>query len=354
MNSLDVDVRVDTGGLHVRAAFSVPAAARIAVLGPNGAGKSTLLRAIAGLGPRDIGTVRLGEHQLDGPGIWVRPDRRGVTLLDQKPRLFPHLDAAQNIAFGPRARGESKARSAAIADKWLRRFELADRGQAKAGELSGGQQQRVAIARACAAEPRLMLLDEPFSALDAASVPSVRAHLAEHLQNTSTTSILVTHELADAWQWSTRCLVIDGGRIVADTSPEEIAERPSHPFTAALAGFGVVRGCWSPDGVVVADRILQATAGGTLAPGDAAFAVVAPGAVEVVAPGTGGAVPGVVEDISLNAGKARIRHSSGLISDHDPRSGGIPSAGSTIWLRPHGLTAYPPPPGGAATARIRR
>ena len=354
MNGLEVDVTVRRGALTVSAAFSVGEGERIAVLGANGAGKSTLLGAIGGSIAPASGTVMLGGRMLDGPGVRLRPDERAVTMLDQKPRLFPHLDLAGNIAFGPRARGVSRAEAHRIAAAWLRRFELEDRARARPEQLSGGQQQRIAIARAFAAAPRLLLLDEPFAALDAASVPDIRTLLVAEVERARMTSILVTHDLADAWQWASRCVVIDGGEVVADASPTELAEHPGHPFTAALAGFGVVWGVWDGAGIVIDGHRMPATAEVAIAHQAPVFGVAAPRAVQIVAEGTADAVPGTVVDIALYAGTARVRHSSGLIAEIDPSRHPIPRAGERLWVRAASLRALPAPvarPGAASAER---
>lgn len=350
--ALRADIEVPRG-FPVRAAFAVPAGGRLAILGPNGAGKSTILAALAGNARLTRGSVELGGRVLDAPGVRTVPPRaRRVTLLDQNPRLFPHLDLRQNIAFGPRARGVGAQRAGEIADGWLERFGLEGRAGDRPEKLSGGQAQRVAIARAFAAEPELILLDEPFAALDAAGAPDVRGILAAELRRTGTTSVLVTHDLADAWQWSDRCLVIEAGEIVADTSPAGIAEHPTHPFTAALAGFGIVRGVWTGSGLDVGGRMLEAAParpadaeGGPVAsaapltPGDDAFAVVDPRTVRVAAPGEAGALPGTVVGVRVRAGIVTLSQSTGIIAEYGGQ--GMPQVGAELWLRPAAAIARP-------------
>lgn len=338
--ALEVDLVVQRGDVTVTAAFTVAPGERISLLGPNGAGKSTLLGAIGGLIAPMAADVRLGDRMLEGPGIRLRPDQRHITVLDQKPRLFPHLTVAQNIAFGPRARGANKNDARREARRWLGRVELADRAEDRPHTLSGGQQQRVAIARAFAAAPQVMLLDEPFAALDAASVPAIRALVTEELDTTATTSILVTHDLADAWQWSSRCIVIDKGEVVVDAAPRDIAERPSHPFTAALAGFGVLRGIWDGVGVLADGLPVAAHTDVPIVAGRRVFAVAAPRHVRVVAPHTPGAVPGTVEDVALHAGIARLRHSTGLIAELDAGITRLPAQGDVVWVAPAALRAF--------------
>ncbi len=333
---VESEFAVTRGAFTASAALSVAGGERLSILGPNGAGKSTLLAALAGTIPISRGTIRVGGRVLDAPGVRIAPQRRRVTLLDQRPRLFPHLSIRANIEFGVRAQGHGAAFARRVAEDWLERLDLADRGGARPHAISGGQQQRVAIARAFAAAPELLLLDEPFASLDAVSAPEIRRLLAEELARTGTTCVLVTHDLADAWQWSARCLVLDRGTVIADSSPGELAARPRHPFTAALAGFGVIEGVWAGDGLDAGGRTLPADADGDLVKGDRAFGVVEPRRVRAVVGEESGAVPGVVQAVSVHAGVVRVRHSSGLIAELDPTegAGAIPATGDPLWVCP--------------------
>ncbi|WP_166618099.1 ATP-binding cassette domain-containing protein, partial [Kineococcus vitellinus] len=155
----------------------------LAVLGPNGAGKSTLLALLAGLLRPTGGRVVLDGRVLsEARGAFVPPHRRGVGLLAQEPLLFPHLGVAANVAFGPRSAGASRARAHREALRWLEAVGAADLAERRPRQLSGGQAQRVALARALAADPRLLLLDEPLAALDAAAAPQVRQVLRGGVQ----------------------------------------------------------------------------------------------------------------------------------------------------------------------------
>ncbi|MGF6824464.1 molybdate transport system ATP-binding protein [Microbacterium sp. ZKA21] len=314
--ALSADITVDRAGFRAVASIEVEPGGRLAVLGPNGSGKSTLLGAIAGLIPISHGSVVLDGRPVEQAGeMRLRPEQRRIGLLDQKPRLFPHLSVGQNIAFGPRARGAGRAETRDVVRTWLSRLGLADRADVAPHELSGGQQQRVAIARAFAAEPRLLLLDEPFAALDAESAPQVRRLLSDELARTGTAAMLVTHDLADAWQLARDCVVLHEGRIIERGSPAELAARPRQTFTARLAGFAVVEGCWTGAALDIGDGILlPARAEGELEPGDAAFAVIAPQDVGTRAHGdasrTGVTAPLV--SVSSQAGSLRLEHRSGL------------------------------------------
>jgi spermidine/putrescine transport system ATP-binding protein len=204
----------------------------VTLLGPSGCGKTTLLRIVAGLETADEGSVRLGEEELlDKPA-----NRREVNMVFQSYALFPHLTVAGNVEFGLRARGVGAAearRRAGEAMEMLRIGELAGR---KPGELSGGQRQRVAVARAVVNEPEVLLLDEPMSALDAKLRAEVQGELRRLQRRLGRTFVLVTHDQDEAMSVSDRVLVMDGGRIVQEGSPEAVYERPGTRFVATFLG----------------------------------------------------------------------------------------------------------------------
>ncbi|WP_082399926.1 sulfate/molybdate ABC transporter ATP-binding protein [Gordonia phthalatica] len=326
---LHAQIIVDRAGFALSAAFDVPAGDCLAILGPNGAGKSTILGALAGLVPM-TGEIRVGDRVLDGTAH-VPPEQRRIALLEQKPRLFPHLSVLDNLAFGPRSQGRSRREARAVAEGWLERIGLPGVGSWKPARLSGGQQQRVAIARALAAEPEVLLLDEPFAALDAESAPTIRRMLAEELSRTGTTSVLVTHELSDAWQSASRCLVLDRGAVVDDATPAQLASSPRHPFTAALAGYCVVHGRWDDGALVVGDDVLPGVAADEIADGAEAFGIVVPH--EVTLSTTSGAVRTRVRSVSMHGGRVRIESESGLVAEV-PLGGGLPGVGERVWLTP--------------------
>jgi molybdate transport system ATP-binding protein len=224
----------------------------LAVLGPNGAGKSTLLGILAGLIRPDDGSASIRDRVLfdlaDDRTSWLAPHRRGVALLAQEPLLFPHLTVRANVAFGPRSLGVPRAQAAARADHWLAETETLELAERKPGELSGGQAQRVAIARALAAEPQLLLLDEPLAALDVAVTPTIRRMLRRVIADRTT--IVVTHDPLDAYLLSDRVIVVGGGRIVEQGPTREVLERPRTEFTAQLAGVSLLTGTRTPDGLV--------------------------------------------------------------------------------------------------------
>lgn len=174
----------------------VPAGQTACLLGPSGCGKTTVLRAIAGFEPVQGGEIRLGDELLSSPTRHVPPEKRRMGMVFQDHALFPHLSAAQNIAFG--LQKMPRAERAARVEHMLRLVGLADMGGRYPHQLSGGQQQRIALARALAPSPRLLLLDEPFSSLDGATSQRLLAEMRAILQQAGQTALLVTHNLHEA------------------------------------------------------------------------------------------------------------------------------------------------------------
>lgn len=183
--TLDVDVTVG--------------AETVAVVGDNGVGKTTLLKVLAGVLALESGRVTLDDETIDDPaaGIFVPPQRRGVAMLFQDPLLFPYLSVLDNVAFGLRRRGMHRASAHGEATRALVRFGVADLAGRGVGTLSGGQAQRVALARALVCEPRVILLDEPFSSLDRRTRGEFRAMLARDFASMRIPRLIVTHDDAD-------------------------------------------------------------------------------------------------------------------------------------------------------------
>ena len=212
---LDAHIVVERRGFRLDAVVQASPGETVAVMGPSGAGKSTLLGALAGLVTLDGGHVRLGDRMLDSadPRAHVTPSRRGVVLLGQEPRLFPHLSAHGNVAFGLLARGSSRSAADAQADEWMSRVGLESLGGRRPAELSGGQQQRVAIARALATRPSAVLLDEPLTFLDLETAGEIRALLRDQLAATHTTAVVATHDAVDAVSLAHRLVVVENGTV---------------------------------------------------------------------------------------------------------------------------------------------
>lgn len=181
----------------------------VAVLGPSGSGKSTLLKMIAGLEAPDAGRILVGGQDLAG----VPPERRGFALMFQDFALFPHLDVQDNVAFGLVEQGQRRAAARARACEMLQVFGLLAHARQQVWTLSGGEQQRVALARALITAPRLLLLDEPFSALDAELRAGLRDEFAQRIAAAGMTTVLVTHDAAEARAMAQRGFRLTQGRL---------------------------------------------------------------------------------------------------------------------------------------------
>ncbi|MFJ4947412.1 ABC transporter ATP-binding protein [Streptomyces sp. NPDC088760] len=229
---------VDRPGFRLDVTLTAAPGDVLALLGPNGAGKTTALRALAGLTPLRDGHLRLDGTPLED----TPPESRPVGVVFQDYLLFPHLSALDNVAFGPRCRGTSKAEARAQAAAWLERMGLTPHAAAKPRRLSGGQAQRVALARALATQPRLLLLDEPLAALDARTRLEVRAQLRRHLAEFEAVSVLVTHDPLDAMVLADRLVVVEHGRVVQEGTPADIARHPRTDYIAQLVGLNLYRG----------------------------------------------------------------------------------------------------------------
>ncbi len=260
--ALQVDARIHRGGFVLGVRAEVAPGEVLGVLGPNGAGKSTLLRALAGLTALASGSIRLGEVTLDDAdaGTFVPPERRPVGLVFQDYRLFPHLDVRDNVAFASRSSGAGRRESRDRAATWLERLDLVGLATRRPHEISGGQAQRVALARALAAQPQLLLLDEPLSALDARTRLDVRTQLRHHLKDFPGPVLLVTHDPLEAMVLADRLLVLEDGRVVQEGAPAEVARRPATQYVARLVGLNLYAGALDPRGTTV-----RLDTGGTIA-----------------------------------------------------------------------------------------
>ena len=215
--------------------LTVPSGSLAAVLGPSGCGKTTLLRIVAGFERPDDGSVRLAGRTVSSRSVHLPPEKRRIGIVPQEGALFPHLSVGRNVAYGLR-RGSGRGRVREVLDL-VGLVDLADR---MPHELSGGQQQRVAVARALAPRPELILLDEPFSALDAGLRAEVRADVRTALRADGVTAVLVTHDQEEALSTADLVAVMRGGRIVQAAAPRALYLLPADLGVASFVGDTVL------------------------------------------------------------------------------------------------------------------
>ncbi len=229
----NVDLDVVAGGLT-------------AILGASGCGKTTLLRVIAGFDRPDNGEVRLGDHVLTAAGLNVPPEQRGIGIVPQEGALFPHLNVAQNVGFGlsgwgfSALSGRTRRQRAERVAELLELVGLPNHGTRRPDELSGGQQQRVALARALAPGPQVVLLDEPFSALDAGLRAELREEVRNLLHRIGTTAVLVTHDQEEALSLADHIAVMRDAQVVQADSPRGVYVTPADAEVAAFIGEAVL------------------------------------------------------------------------------------------------------------------
>ncbi|MHA7180881.1 sulfate/molybdate ABC transporter ATP-binding protein [Arthrobacter sp. MDB2-24] len=329
--------------------FELAAGETLAVLGPNGAGKSTLLDLVAGLLAPATGRADLDGTLLfdvaPGRRVLTEPRHRGVALLAQEALLFPHLTVLENVAFGPRSRGQHRSAARSTARHWLERVGVDDLAARRPAQLSGGQAQRVAVARALAADPSLLLLDEPLAALDVGVAPALRTLLRDVLADRPT--ILVTHDPLDAFLLADRVLILEGGRIVESGPTGNVLTRPVTGFGARLAGLNLVPGRRTTAGFR-ADNGLdvplehEAPVGARLA---LAVRPVSVGVSRTAEAGPGWSWIGAeVDDIEHRGDLVRV-HAAGLAADVAPAAavglGIAPGVRIFLGVRPADATVYP-------------
>ncbi|WP_292990075.1 TOBE-like domain-containing protein [Mycobacterium sp.] len=212
--------------------FDVPTGSLTALLGPSGSGKSTLLRAIAGLDQPDTGTITINGRDV----TTVAPQRRGIGFVFQHYAAFKHLTVRDNVGFGLKIRRKPKAEIAEKVDHLLGVVGLSGFQTRYPSQLSGGQRQRMALARALAVDPQVLLLDEPFGALDAKVRDDLRAWLRRLHDEVHVTTVLVTHDQAEALDVADRIAVLKDGRIEQVGSPSEVYDTPANPFVMSFLG----------------------------------------------------------------------------------------------------------------------
>ncbi|HLL48512.1 MAG TPA: ABC transporter ATP-binding protein [Longimicrobiaceae bacterium] len=316
----------------------------LTLLGPSGCGKTTTLRMIAG-----FETPTGGRIVLEGRDVTALPPQgRGVGMVFQNYALFPHMDVAENVAFGLLARGVARAEVAGRVERALERVELGGYGRRRVQELSGGQQQRVALARAMAPEPRLLLLDEPLSNLDAALRERTRSELRGLLKELGITAVFVTHDQEEAFALSDRIAVLDRGRLQQVGTPEALYARPTNPFVAGFLGrasFLPARVesrreqtavCQFPGGERWDARVPE---GAELRAGDAVRVMARPESLRMrrTAPGEergGRELEGEVTERRF-AGAATFYRLRADGAEVIVQGGGEAEAGETVYFRPH-------------------
>jgi iron(III) transport system ATP-binding protein len=228
--------------------LSVPAGSLMAILGPSGSGKTTLLRLLCGFERADAGTIDLNGSRVSGPAGHVPPERRHIGYVPQEGALFPHLSVAENIVFGlPRQQRRARHRVDELLNLVGLPASFADRAPQ---QLSGGQQQRVALARALAPSPALVLLDEPFSALDASLRVETRQAVADALTAAGATTLLVTHDQAEALAMGDQVAVLWEGRLLQVATPETLYRQPVNAELARFVGDAVLLPGMADDGQV--------------------------------------------------------------------------------------------------------
>ncbi|HEV7978701.1 sulfate/molybdate ABC transporter ATP-binding protein [Amycolatopsis sp.] len=327
--SLAAEIELGRGSFELSVEFHVPAGSVLAILGPNGSGKSSILGSLSGLLSPRRARVRLAGRVLHDDSVDLPAHDRAIGLLSQDPLLFPHLSALDNVGFAPRSRGATRQRSREIAVKWLTEVDALELADRKPSQLSGGQAQRVAVARALAGEPDLLLLDEPFAALDVDSAPAIRGLLRRVLRAQSERStVLVTHDPLDALALADHVLVLANGQVVEYGPTREVLSAPRTAFTARIAGLNLITGVAAeaglrtPDGLLIAgipaeDVVLD----------EAAVAVFAPSAVAVYTEGHPGSprntADAVVSSLEPHGPVIRLRASgegwaNGLTADLTP------------------------------------
>jgi molybdate transport system ATP-binding protein len=237
----------------------------LVLVGESGSGKSTLLRLLAGLLMPEAGSITLGGEVLfDGAnGVMVPPESRAIGYVAQDYALFPHLTVFENVAFGLRASRVASGPLHARVDAALRRTGVIDLARRRPHELSGGQQQRVAIARAIVLQPRLLLLDEPLSALDLKTRQGIRGELRRLLAELPCVTVYVTHSPTEAMAFGQRIAVLEDGRISQQGSRDDLMRHPRSAYVAAFLGVNFLRGALAVPRAPDAARI--ATAEGEIA-----------------------------------------------------------------------------------------
>lgn len=316
--------RVDIENLHARygavealrgVSLCVPAGQFLAVIGPSGCGKTTLLRCLAGFIAPSAGTISFDGRPVSTAGTSVSPERRDVGLVFQNYALWPHMTALDNVAYPLRLKGLSKSERTRRAAELLDQLGLGGLGSRRPAQLSGGQQQRVALARALAREPRLLLLDEPLSNVDAALREELQSLLLRVTRERSLTVILATHDQHEAMALADRLAVLRDGCLEQVGTPEAIEERPASAFVARFTGANnvlpvTVVARHESDTTVALPDGEQVSVAATAPAGDSAVLVVSPATVMLCAASESG-VAGVVTRCLRRHGRTELQIDAG-------------------------------------------
>ena len=307
----------------------------VSLLGPSGCGKTTLLRIVAGLLGVDRGTVKL-----DGQDITaLPPHKRDVGVVFQNYALFPHLTVAENVAFGLKARRRTAADTREAVKKFLELVHLTDFADRSVRALSGGQQQRVAVARALAVRPKLLLLDEPFSALDRKLRETMQIDLRRLLRELGTTSVFVTHDQDEALTMSDRIAVMNKGAIEQFDTPEAIYRRPATSFALEFVGLssrlaGTVVGSHG-DQVAVDTAFGRLLAPGSFVPGAKVLLAVRPERIKVDSAASY-ALTATLRDAVFQGAKVQLHFDAPdgdqLLVESSDLPSGVPMPGSEMRL----------------------
>ena len=310
----------------------------LALLGPSGSGKTTLLRTLAGLEFPDSGEIVINGRPMQG----VPARDRGIGFVFQHYALFRHMTVARNVAFGlevlPRGRRPAARDIRSRVQALLDLMEIGDLGGRYPEQISGGQRQRVALARALAIEPRVLLLDEPFGALDAKVRKSLRVWLRQLHDRMGLTSIFVTHDQVEAMEMADRIAVLRGGRIVQVDAPEQLYTEPTDAFVHAFMGESVRLNCSVIDGLAVIEGWPDAEIA-TDCPTGPAIALIRPHEVEL-RPGPG---PAWVKSMHVNGPMRRLKlvQAGQVLEVLKPEDSWLPAVGETCHVNLSRARIYP-------------
>ncbi len=313
--SLRVEIGLRRGSFRLEVALEVEPGQTLALVGPNGSGKSTLVEALAGLIPIETGEIMLDDEPLERPrdGTRVRPQDRPIGVMFQGLWLFPHMSVQDNASYGLWASGRSRREARAEVLDLLERLDLLALAERLPAALSGGEAQRVALARALAVRPRLLLLDEPFSALDLESRPRTRGFLQEVLAEFEGPRLVITHDALEALLLADRVVVLENGRVAQSGSTDEVRRQPRTRYVATLAGVNLLsgtlreeRGEW----LLQTPELSLAAGARDLPAGASVHGTIHPGAVRLVrsevATATANSWATAVQSIQLEGDRVRI------------------------------------------------